>query len=269
MEFFDKAMCVRLRSHHEKFLCAGEDEISVSQDRDGRNRNAIWQVEFIQGRPFVRLKSCFGRYLTATRIPFLLGWTGKKVQQSVPLNLRDSSVEWEPVKDGFHVLLRTHYGTYLRANGFTKPWKNRITHDIPQRTITQYWVFWEVQVTEIGTPLSPLPQSAPVVVPNNRGGRVIYYTVGDDKEGHDWCSFIFKGNDIYKLTIQLEKESGLHDITVCARHPFTGNLFPLAVEFPPNNAPLHLVLLPQSSSKGDLSPLHLEEEEDDDNDILT
>ncbi|KAH9322547.1 hypothetical protein KI387_017186, partial [Taxus chinensis] len=252
MEFFDKAKYVRLRSHHDKYLCAGEDEISVSQDRDGgSNRNAIWQLEFIQGRPFIRLKSCFDRYLTAAHTPFLLGWTGKKVHQSVPSKLMDSSVEWEPIKDGFHVLLKTQYGTYLRANGFTKPWKNRITHDIPRGTITQYWVSWEVEVINIDKdPLTPLLlQSAPSS-PSTPNGRVIYYVVSDEnggiEDGYEWSSFIFKGNDLSKLTIKLEEETGVHDVIVCARHPSTRKLFPLALQLPPNNMPMHLVLIQPS-----------------------
>ncbi|KAH9322546.1 hypothetical protein KI387_017185, partial [Taxus chinensis] len=252
MEFFHKAKSVRLRSHHDKYLCAGDDEKAVTQDRDGSNRNARWQVEFIQGRPLIRLKSCYNRYLTATDISFLLGWTGKKVHQTVPSKFMDSSVEWEPVKDGLHVMLKTQYGTYLRANGFTKPWKNQVTHDIPHRTITQYWVFWEVELTEIHMPTSlpPLPQLDPSS-PNTPNGRVIYYRVGYDtgdiKDGYEGPSFLFKGNDVYRLTKMLEEETGLCDFIVCAHHPSTGKLFPLALQLPPNNTPMQLVLLPPSN----------------------
>ncbi|GLJ31310.1 hypothetical protein SUGI_0628150 [Cryptomeria japonica] len=271
MESFQGAKYVRLRSHHDKYLCAGEDQNIVNQTRDGADRSATWQVEFIEGQSKIRLKSCYNRYLTATEMPFLLGWTGKKVLQTVPSRL-DSSVEWEPVQDGnSHIFLKTKYGTYLRVNGFTKPWKDRVTHDVPRRTITQYWVFWEVEVTEIDmispsvslAESGPSPSTSPPSRPsptsqddsgNGRGsGRVIYYAVGDDngniKEGYEWPYFIFKGNDMYSLTVKLEEQAGLQDIIVCAHHPFTGKLFPVALELPPNNVPMHLVLL-QPSSKG-------------------
>ncbi|XP_059077848.1 uncharacterized protein LOC131039431 [Cryptomeria japonica] len=269
MEFFHEAKYVRLRSHHDKYLSAGDEENTVNQKRDGTDRNSIWQVEFIEGLSKIRLKSCYNRYFTATETPFLLGWTGKKVIQTVPSSL-DSRVEWEPIKDGnSHVMLRTKQGTYLRANGFTKPWKNRVTHDIPRRTITQYWVFWEVEVieedmipptlsiTESG-PSPPISLPSRLSLPRESGsgrgsGRVIYYAVGDDngniKDGYEWPSFIFEGNDMYRLTIKLEEETGLQDIIVCAHHPFTGRLFPLALDLPPSNVPMHLVLL-QPSSKG-------------------
>lgn len=253
MDLFNKAKTVRLRSRHDKYLWAEEDEETVGQDRDGVSKNAKWRVEFIQGSPLIRLKSCYNLYLTATDIPFLLGMTGKKVLQTLPSRL-DSSVEWEPIREGFHVKLKTRYGNYLRANGGPPPWRNKVTHDIPHRTATQDWVLWEVEVMEIDfqpTPvvekLDPPPISAP-----KPDGRLIYYAIGDDnghiEDGYEWPSFIFKGNDLHELTRKLEEEIGLQDIVVCSQHPSTGKLFPLRLQLPPNNAPMHLVLV-QSSSR--------------------
>eukprot|EP01018_Ginkgo_biloba_P010578 Gb_16512 [translate_table: standard] len=300
MELFHKAKTVRLRGHHDKYLWAEEDEESVSQDRDGAKQNARWKVEFIEGSPVIRLKSRYDCYLTATDQPFLLGMTGKKVQQTLPSKL-DSSVEWEPIREGFHVKLKTRYGNYLRANGGLPPWRNSVTHDIPHRTATQEWILWEVEVMEIVIPESPVVlevcskccyvilgfgsatvyfltfqrltfmitppelysevtllmaflQSVPSLPksPPRPDGRLIYYAIGDEhgniEDDHTWPSFFFKGNDLPELTKQLEEETGLQDVVVCARHPLNGELYPLRLRLPPNNSAMHLVLV-QASSK--------------------
>ncbi|KAL5582395.1 hypothetical protein UlMin_014837 [Ulmus minor] len=165
MELFQKARVVRLRSHHEKYLLADDDEESVCQDRNGSVRNARWIVEFVEHANVLRFKSCYGKYLTASNTPFLLGMTGKKVLQTTPRRL-DSSVEWEPIREGFQVKLKTRYGQFLRANGGLPPWRNSITHDIPHRTATQDWILWDVDVVEIrldsGKILSPSPPRDPV-----------------------------------------------------------------------------------------------------------
>ncbi|KAG6488309.1 uncharacterized protein LOC122010429 [Zingiber officinale] len=149
MEFFARAKAVRLRSHHDKYLAAEDDEERVAQDRDGSSRNARWTVERVDTAPHVlRFRSCYGRYLTASNEPFLLGVTGKKVTQTLPARL-DSSLEWEPVRDGARVKLMTRYGNYLRGNGGLPPWRNSVTHDVPHRTVTQEWVFWDVDVVEV------------------------------------------------------------------------------------------------------------------------
>ncbi|XP_021747983.1 uncharacterized protein LOC110713855 [Chenopodium quinoa] len=149
MDLFYNAKTVRLKSHHDKYLIAEEDQESVSQERNGSVRNARWIVEPVQGsNNTIRLKSCYGKYLTASNQPFLLGMTGRKVVQSMPRRL-DSSVEWEPTKDGSQVRLKTRYGNYLRANGGLPPWRNSVTHDVPHRTATQDWVVWNVDILEI------------------------------------------------------------------------------------------------------------------------
>lgn len=150
MELFQNAKSVRLRSHHDKYLLAEYDQESVCQDRNGSCNNAKWTIEFVDSTNVLRLKSCYGKYLTASNVPFLLGMTGKKVLQTMPRKL-DSSVEWEPIREGFQVRLKTRYGHFLRANGGLPPWRNSITHDIPHRTATQDWVLWEVDVVEIRT----------------------------------------------------------------------------------------------------------------------
>lgn len=165
MEFFSRARAVRLRSHHDKYLMAEEDEEHVYQDRDGTSGNARWTVERVSNADHViRLRSCYGRYLTASNEPLLLGVTGKKVLQTLPSRL-DSSLEWEPVREGNQAKLKTRYGNYLRGNGRLPPWRNSVTHDIPHRSSTQDWILWDVEVVEIlpnlSTALVPAPTPAP------------------------------------------------------------------------------------------------------------
>ncbi|KAI9169087.1 hypothetical protein LWI28_006766 [Acer negundo] len=218
MDFFLNAKAVRLRSHHDKFLVAEDDEDSVTQDRNGSSKNARWAVELVPtSQNIFRLKSVYGKYLTASNQPYLLGMTGRKVVQSLPRRL-DSSVEWEPVREGNQVKLKTRYGHFLRANGGLPPWRNSVTHDIPHRTSTQEWILWDVDVLEIDVhspagsqkaPALPIqhsdsldfgssspPSSAPIKSgnfsrqetndsnvgspPKSSDGRTIYYHVADE-----------------------------------------------------------------------------------------
>lgn len=148
MEIFQRAQVVRLRSHHDKYMIADEDEETVHQERNGCNKNAKWDVEIIENSNCIRIKSCYGKYLTASNMPFIFGSLGKKVLQTLPTRL-DSSLEWEPIREGVQVRLRTRYGQFLRANGGLPPWRNSITHDIPHRNTTQDWILWDVDVVQI------------------------------------------------------------------------------------------------------------------------
>ncbi|KAL5209051.1 hypothetical protein ABZP36_004674 [Zizania latifolia] len=165
MELFERAKVVRLKSHHDKFLYADEDEVHVMQDRNGASPNARWTVERVPHSPgVVRFRSHYGRYLSASNEPFLLGMTGHKVLQASPPSqggIAVSSVEWEPVKDGFQVRLKTRYGHFLRANGRLPPWRNSVTHDVPHRTATQDWVLWDVEIVQLLTPGPEHAVSAP------------------------------------------------------------------------------------------------------------
>ncbi|XP_027360448.1 uncharacterized protein LOC113868769 [Abrus precatorius] len=284
MDFFYRAKAVRLRSHHEKYLLAEEDEESVTQDRHGSSKSARWYVEYVpEYDNIIRLKSCYGKYLTASNHLFLLGMTGHKVLQTQPPRL-DSSVEWEPIKDGGRVKLKTRYGNFLRANGGLPPWRNSVTHDIPHRTVTQDWILWDVDVVEIhvnspvqrpSAPPLPLPDSvhdhtnapSPLTVSasfssqqsNDRNGwspkvegRTIYYHIAEDNgevldadmQGY---SLNFKGNGVEELTRKFEEETGLEGVIVCNRSPLNGMLYPLRLQLPPNNVTMQVVLvLPMS-----------------------
>ncbi|KAI4985639.1 uncharacterized protein LOC123452792 [Hordeum vulgare subsp. vulgare] len=172
MELFAHAKAVRLKSRHDKFLYADEDELHVTQDRNGSSPSARWTVEPVPHAPgAVRLRGRYGRYLAASTEPFLLGMTGRKVLQAAaaPGGRPDASVEWEPVRDGFQVRLKSRAGgvrgggdKYLRANGGVPPWRNSVTHDVPHRTATQDWVLWDVEIVQVVTPgpATPAPEKA-------------------------------------------------------------------------------------------------------------
>ncbi|XP_051146248.1 uncharacterized protein LOC127261867 [Andrographis paniculata] len=273
MEVFQRAKAVRLKNCHDKYLTADEDEESVAQDRRGSSKSAKWMVEFVENTDgaVIRLRSCYGKYLTASNQPFLLGMTGRKVLQTRPSRL-DSSVEWEPVQENGALKLKTRHGQFLRANGGLPPWRNSVTHDIPHRTATQEWIVWEVHVVEI------LPAPAPAEADSlssaddslsftrqewkddgsssfisrpkcSSNGRLIYFHIADEEgridEAFEELCIRFKGNRVEELTTKLEEELEIEGITVCARNPLNGNLlYPLRLHLPPNNASMHVVVLP-------------------------
>ncbi|XP_030530789.1 uncharacterized protein LOC115741173 isoform X1 [Rhodamnia argentea] len=282
MEFFTKAKSVRLLGHHDKYLLADDDGESVCQDRCGSVRQAKWTVEVVEGAGVVRLKSCYGKYLTASNVPFLLGMTGKKVLQTLPTRRLDSSLEWEPLRDGVQVRLKTRYGNFLRANGGLPPWRNSITHDIPHRTSTQDWILWDVDVLEIREqPTTSLPEAkldhdSKSLLPEldspssielrspksselecsdsfsgsaKAEGRMIYYKVADEdgntEDENEELSFTFMGGRLEELVQKLEEETGHEDIMVCSQ--WNKKLYPLRLQLPPNNAAMHVVVVPSSS----------------------
>ncbi|KAM7506685.1 hypothetical protein LguiA_017138 [Lonicera macranthoides] len=293
MKYFEKAKAVRLQSHHGKYLVADDDEKTVRQSRNGSSHKARWTVEFVKAKSnAIRLKSCHGLYLTATADPFLLGMTGKKViQSSLSSTKMENATEWEPIKEsGYQIKLRTTEGKFLRANGGTPPWRNSITHDVPHRTATQDWVLWGVDVVDINlSVLASMPShlssvssfafsdddfmgspdtGSPAVVsgkcdhvfkrqlneegsPAKSEGRSIYYHVADDNgnvdDGVEAASFNFKGNGLEELTDKLEEETGLENIIVCSRNRVNGKLYPLRLALPPNNATMHIVVVPSTS----------------------
>ncbi|KAF3682482.1 hypothetical protein BC332_03856 [Capsicum chinense] len=267
MEFFQKAKCIRLKSNHEKFLHADPDQESVYQDRSGSSKSVKWTVEFPEGLDnVIRLKSCYGKYLTALDEQHLFGVTGQKVVQSLP-NKLDSLVEWEPIKEGSLVKLKTRYGNYLRANSGLPPWRNSVTHDIPHRH--QDWILWAVDTVEVLLELpdesvsesgdDDLGSSFHLTTPKfsrtqstlKSEGRLIYYYVADENgnvnDSVKGPSFQFKGHGLDELTKKLEEETGIEKIVVCSRNKFNGNLYPLRLALPPNNATMHVVVLPASS----------------------
>uniref|UniRef100_A0A7N0T6Q8 Actin cross-linking n=1 Tax=Kalanchoe fedtschenkoi TaxID=63787 RepID=A0A7N0T6Q8_KALFE len=300
LELFSNARTVRFRGQHNKYLVAKEDDEAVHQGRQGSSRAARWTVEFVEGTGMIRLRSCYGKYLTASEEPFLLGMTGKKVLQTSPEKL-DSSVQWEPFREGMQVKLKTRYGNFLRANRGPPPWRNTVTHDIPHRTATQDWILWDVEILEIipmhGSSLpeneteaeaeaasekavsrtnstaseKDMPYSSesgsesepmPAVPCHNLStleisrsfqseGRLICYNVVEkDTDADDIVegpSFHFKGKGLEELKEILAEKTGMQDFTLCSRNAFNGQLYPIKLQLPPNNASMHVFLVPSSS----------------------
>lgn len=148
MDLFERAKTIRLRTITDKFLVAENDQESVSQNRDDASKLSIWKVERIRGS-YVRFKSCHGTYLTASTHLFVPGMIGKKVvHQSIPESADEVSIDWEPVRDGFQVRLRTRTGSFLRPNGGVPPWRNTVTHDMPHTSKTHEKVLWNIDVVE-------------------------------------------------------------------------------------------------------------------------
>ncbi|KAH9622825.1 hypothetical protein KSS87_021539 [Heliosperma pusillum] len=283
MELFGNAKTVRLRtSHNDKYLTADDDEEAVVQERNGESKRTRWTVEYVEsveGVVLVRLKSCYNKYLTATDDEFLLGVTGKKVKQTSPSRL-NSSIEWEPLRDGMQVKLKTRYGNFLRANRGVPPWRNSVTHDVPSRSHTQDWILWELDVLEVYHPrlndddksgggssipafhrcqsdvepftFQPPAKSQPSESGAKNEGRVIHYNIVDDdgniiEEGEGGLSLVFKGNGVHEMTQILEEATGLADITLCSRSPLNGKFYPMRLALPPNHVKLHIYVVPSSS----------------------
>uniref|UniRef100_A0A7C8YSH3 DUF569 domain-containing protein n=1 Tax=Opuntia streptacantha TaxID=393608 RepID=A0A7C8YSH3_OPUST len=149
MEYFIQSKFVRLRTCRHKFLVAGDDGESVKQSSHGHTKKAQWTVELINNKPnMIRLRSCHNKLLTASDEPFLLGWTGKRVLQTVQTDC-NPAVQWEPIRKDFYVKLRAaQTGKFLRANRGTPPWKGSVTVDIPERRTTRKWVLWQVDILD-------------------------------------------------------------------------------------------------------------------------
>ncbi|KAG0497137.1 hypothetical protein HPP92_001606 [Vanilla planifolia] len=283
MDLFQRAKAVRLRSFNDKYLLAEEDEEGVCQGRKGSTQRARWEVEFVEDdKSLIRLKSCYGKYLSASNQPFLLGLTGHKVLQVSPSRL-DSSIAWEPVRDGFQVKLKTRFGHFLRANGGPPPWRNSVTHDIPH--LHKEWVLWEVDIIGIRT-CSPVADqvksavefsvsSSPSIsnqesfsssisvsslnslshsecgspcISDVRSIRcMVANNDGNVEDGAEEFSFAFEGTSVEELTHRLEEATELGQIIVCSRNPVNGKLYPLHLHLPPNKSNVNVVLVLASS----------------------
>ncbi|XP_010512054.1 PREDICTED: uncharacterized protein LOC104788070 isoform X1 [Camelina sativa] len=148
MELFAKGTAVRLRSCHEKYIYAVDDEKTIRQSSDGTSRQSIWTVEMVPRKPkFIRLKSCYGKYLTASESSFLLGMTGARVIQTPPFRQAEYESDWEPIRDESTVKLMSWNEKYLRGNGGAPPWKNSVTCDSePHVPATKKWILWSVEL---------------------------------------------------------------------------------------------------------------------------
>ncbi|KAL3640200.1 hypothetical protein CASFOL_015168 [Castilleja foliolosa] len=130
LSMIKKARTIRLKSANDKYLIADEDEKSVTQNLNGSPEDAKWAVEFVKNLVnVICLRSCYGKYLTASKQLFVQGMTSRRVLQTVPKRL-DSSVEWEIVWENGVVKLKTRYGRFSRANGVMHPWRNSVESNL-------------------------------------------------------------------------------------------------------------------------------------------
>ncbi|KAL1541836.1 hypothetical protein AAHA92_26008 [Salvia divinorum] len=154
MDIFRKAKSIRMVSYRDKYLTAEEDEESVIQDEQQRQQS-VWTVELVADRDAIRLRSCLGTYLTASSIPLLpAGVTAKKAVQTSRESPSDPAIEWEPLRDGMQVKLRSCCGNFLRPNGGLPPWRNIVTHDVPHLPNSGNKLLWDVQIVEKRPPKS-------------------------------------------------------------------------------------------------------------------
>lgn len=150
MELLGLAKTIRLRTHNGKYLVADDDGKSVRQDRDGEAKRANWTIEFnCNEKNIVYLKSCHGKYLTASNKPFVPKINGFKVIQSEPERL-NSSHQWEIERDGIRIRLRTRYGQFLRprSNNLLLWRRNSIAHEVPYRMKSGNQLLWEFDIVE-------------------------------------------------------------------------------------------------------------------------
>lgn len=150
MEFFQRAKVFRLKSSNQsKYLIADQDGDTVKQTRDNSSTYTRWSFEPVEGKNnVIRIRSCNSwKYLAASEEHFLLGMTGKRVAQRPWLG---PTVEWEPINEGPYIKLKSHTGTFLRANRGLPPWRNTITHDLPGHwTASESMILWIVDIVEI------------------------------------------------------------------------------------------------------------------------
>ncbi|XP_077212265.1 uncharacterized protein LOC143847349 [Tasmannia lanceolata] len=272
---------VRLKSHHNKYLVAGDDKESVYQSSSAPSQYSTWVIEYLEHSSKFRLKSCFSRYLASSHKPFLLGATGMKVEQTTE-KTHNLDIEWEISKEeGFRVRLRNRYGGFLRANVGLPLCRNSVTHDFPWGTNTRS-ILWELEIVEVksietrlfnwvpskdenkdkGVPLlcfSPSREDKKHAwnSKNSAGdghSRIMYYRVCKDRDcennncnnidSSEWSFLSFKGRNLHELREQLKKETGYEDLVLCTSSTFRGAHCPLHLPLPPGNLPMKVVLIP-------------------------
>ncbi|KAK4347769.1 hypothetical protein RND71_034108 [Anisodus tanguticus] len=136
MGHLEKAKPIHLKTHNGKYLIASKDEKSVRQSRDGSAVNALWSVEFLDGQHYLRLESCYGKYLTASNVPLL----PKTAYETVFRNRMGVRIRWIVIPNSPKDAIRPFLETLWRNN----PWRNIVTHDVPHRKKS----LWEIEIME-------------------------------------------------------------------------------------------------------------------------
>ncbi|KAF1877645.1 hypothetical protein Lal_00040362 [Lupinus albus] len=130
----------------------------------------------------------------------------------MPTRRLDSSIEWEPIREGVQVRLKTRYGQYLRGNGGLPPWRNSITHDVPHRSATANWILWDVDIVELrpqqkekGKKFKPKPKPTPITPPD----RFVYSTPPNPSPSS--CGFSMPIEDLEKIELRNHKDEISYD----------------------------------------------------------
>ncbi|VFQ73568.1 unnamed protein product [Cuscuta campestris] len=145
MEHLEHAKVIRLKEYKTgKFLVANGDGKTLRRSSDGSSGNALWTVEMVAegAQRYMRLKSCHGKYLTASNMPLVPRGRCQKVVQSLPEKL-NSATEWEMEGEGV-IRLKTRYGQFLKQYGGVMPWRHSLVHnDHAKRS-----ALWEIQIVD-------------------------------------------------------------------------------------------------------------------------
>ncbi|KAI3704763.1 hypothetical protein L1987_74992 [Smallanthus sonchifolius] len=169
MEVFQNDMIIRLKNNQGRYLVAQQDEESVSKSRDGSTQNAQWKIE-MHDEESIYLKSCYGKYLTASNQPSIPGLVARnlKVIQTQP-EKRNTSHLWLPVsqtdtQEPHSVWLTTLHNTYLRAHSGPAPLGNMITHDLFRKENPKTHnkkILWHIEIVD--SPSNTLKHSESIV----------------------------------------------------------------------------------------------------------
>lgn len=91
-------------------------------------------------------------------------------------------------------------------------------------------------------------------IPSPKGGRLVYYSICDahgavmDNGDGEWPQFNFKGQSVTELTLRVKQETECkEDIILCGQNTASGDLYPLRLALPPNNAPMHVFVVRAST----------------------
>lgn len=169
MDIFRNDMIVRLKNVQDKYLIAQQDEQSVSKSRNGFTKNAQWKVE-VNDEDSLYLKSCYGKYLTASNQPLIPGMIARnlRVTQTQP-EKKNTSHLWLPVgqpeqREPHTMWLRTLHGSYLQTHSGPPPLGNMITHDLLRKdgpNPLSKKILWHIEIVD--SPSDTWKQSESIV----------------------------------------------------------------------------------------------------------
>ncbi|KAI3520820.1 hypothetical protein L1887_10272 [Cichorium endivia] len=192
MNIFQDDMIIRLKYGKDRYLIAEQDEESVSKCREGCTKNAQWTIE-VNDEESLYLKSCYGKYLTATNQPSMPGMIAKhlKVTQSLP-ERKNTSHQWLPVSQSpvgksnpgkqYSIWLKTPHGSYLEAH----TGRNLITHDLLRRkgcNPLNKKILWHIEIVE--SPSDQMIHSSSVMYKMLFGVKLFASEKHKDKEKNE------------------------------------------------------------------------------------